>query len=69
MRGCGRSGTNWNGLFDQRWIAFTFDYPEHLPPAVEANSIAWRYEVEVSRPTRFSMQERAVATPIGFELV
>ncbi len=54
---------------DQRWIAFSFDYPEHLPPAVESNSIAWRYEVEASRPTRFSMQERAVATPIGFELV
>ncbi len=54
---------------DQRWIAFAFDYPDHLPPAVEGSSIAWRYEVEVSRPTRFSMQERAVATPIGFELV
>ena len=54
---------------DQRWLAFEFDIPAQLPPAVEAWSIAWRYEVEVCRPTRFAMQERAVATPIGFELV
>ncbi len=52
----------------QRWIAFTFDIPVHLPPALEAPSISWRYEVEASRRTHFSMQERAVATPIGFEL-
>lgn len=53
----------------QRWLGFDFALPAHLPPAVEASSIAWRYEVEVSRPTRFAMQERAVATPIGFEVV
>jgi hypothetical protein len=70
---------NYEGLWQERrelewplgqhWVGFDFALPPHLPPAVEASSIAWRYEVEVSRPTRFSMQERAVATPIGFELV
>jgi hypothetical protein len=52
----------------QRWMPFSFDIPASLPPAVEASSIAWRYEVEVARPTRFAMHERAVATPIGFDL-
>ncbi len=53
---------------DQRWLAFAIDLPKHLPPATEGRSMAWRYEVEVSRPTRLAMHERAVITPIGYEL-
>jgi hypothetical protein len=48
------------------WRGFSFDLPEWLPPAVEARSIAWRYEVEVRRSVRFGPDERAVLTPLGF---
>ncbi len=51
-----------------RWLAYSFRFPEGLPTAVEAATLAWRYEVEVSRPARLGMHERAVATPIGFNV-
>jgi hypothetical protein len=51
-----------------RWLSYAFRIPEGLPPAVEATTIAWRYEFEVSRPVRLGMHERAVATPIGFDV-
>jgi hypothetical protein len=48
------------------WRGFSFTLPEWLPPAIEARSIAWRYEVEVRRSVRFGPDERAVLTPLGF---
>jgi hypothetical protein len=48
------------------WRAFAFDLPEWLPPAVEARSIAWRYEVEVRRSVRLGPDDRAVITPLGY---
>ena len=35
-------------------------------PAVEARSIAWRYEIEVRRSVRFGPDDRAVITPLGY---
>jgi hypothetical protein len=48
------------------WRGFAFDLPEWLPPAVEARSIAWRYEIEVRRSVRFGPDDRAVITPLGY---
>jgi hypothetical protein len=48
------------------WRAVSFDLPDWLPPAVEARSIAWRYEVEVRRSVRFGPDDRAVITPLGY---
>jgi hypothetical protein len=48
------------------WRGFSFALPDWLPPAVEARSIAWRYEVEVRRSVRLGPDERAVLTPLGF---
>jgi hypothetical protein len=48
------------------WRAFAFDLPAWLPPAVEARSIAWRYEVEVRRSVRLRPDDRAVITPLGY---
>ena len=55
-------------LDGQAWTPFGFRLPGQLPPAVEARSIAWRYEVEARRRVRLAPDEVAVATPIGFEL-
>ena len=48
------------------WRGFSFELPDWLPPAIEARSIAWRYEVEVRRTVRLAPDERAVLTPLGF---
>ena len=53
---------------DQNWAPFRFDLPDWLPPAVEARSIAWRYEIEVRLKVRHGLDDVAVATPIGFEI-
>jgi hypothetical protein len=53
----------------QNWAAFRFTLPDRLPPAVEARSIAWRYEVEVRRRIRLAPDDVAIATPVGFEIV
>jgi hypothetical protein len=50
------------------WAPFRFKPPDRLPPAVEARSIAWRYEVEARLRVRHGLDDVAVATPIGFEL-
>ena len=39
-----------DGLSEAHWAAFKFDLPPELPPAVEARSVAWRYEVEARAP-------------------
>ena len=35
-------------------------------PAVEARSVAWRYEIEARRPLRLRPDERALAVPLRF---
>jgi hypothetical protein len=55
-----------DGLSEARWAPFRFDLPPDLPPAVEARSVAWRYEVEARRPLRLRPDERAIAVPLRF---
>jgi hypothetical protein len=55
-----------DGLAEAHWAAFEFTLPPELPPAVEARSIAWRYEVEARRPLRLRPDERAITVPLGF---
>jgi hypothetical protein len=57
------------GPLHDRWLGFSFELPEHLPPAIEARSLAWRYEVEARRPTRFRLAERALLTPLAYTAV
>jgi hypothetical protein len=53
-------------LSEARWAGFTFTLPLDLPPAVEARSVAWRYEISARRPLRLRPDERALTVPIGF---
>ena len=62
VRGAGRA----RAARAAHWRGFAFDLPDWLPPAVEARSIAWRYEVEVRRSVRFGPDDRAVITPLGY---
>jgi hypothetical protein len=48
------------------WRAFAFDLPDWLPPAVEARSVAWRYEVEARRSVRLGPDDRTVITPLCY---
>jgi hypothetical protein len=53
---------------DRRWYPFAFALPAGLPAAVEGHIICWRYEIEVRRRGRFGRLERAVVTPLRFDL-
>jgi hypothetical protein len=44
------------------WIPFDLALPAPLPPAVEARTIAWRYEILVRRRTRSGLGETAART-------
>jgi hypothetical protein len=44
------------------WIPFDLALPAPLPPAVEARTIAWRYEIFVRRRTRSGLGETAART-------
>jgi hypothetical protein len=55
-----------DGLADAHWAGFEFALPADLPPAVEARSMAWRYEVMARRPLRLRPDEHAVAVPLGY---
>jgi hypothetical protein len=46
------------------WEAFTFSLPPGLPPAVEARTIAWRYELRARRRRRPGPDETAALTPL-----
>ena len=48
------------------WAGFRVEIPPGLPPAVEARSIAWRYEVLAIRPRRIGFDETAVITPLHY---
>ena len=52
---------------DRTWVPFAFDIPDDLPPAVEAHTLAWRYELSASRRTRIGIDEYALLTPVLFE--
>jgi hypothetical protein len=65
QRVCYEEWLELESLDDAHWRAFSFDLPERLPPAVEARSIAWRYEVEARRSVRFGPDDRALLTPLG----
>ena len=54
------------GLHDAHWVRFEIAIPPGLPVAVEARSIAWRYEIEVRRPRRLRLADRAVTTPLRY---
>ena len=54
------------GLADAHWARFAFELPAGLPPAVEARTVAWRYEIEARRPLRLRPDERAVAIPLRY---
>lgn len=49
------------------WAPFRFDLPAQLPPAVEGRTIAWRYEVLVSRSAHRWQTETAALTPLLHE--
>jgi hypothetical protein len=52
---------------DAGWAAFRFELPDDLPPAVEARSIAWRYELVAQRNVRHWFDETAALTPLLYE--
>ena len=54
------------GLAEAHWAPFEFALPLDLPPAVEARSVAWRYEIEARRPLRLRFDERAISVPLRY---
>jgi hypothetical protein len=52
---------------DAGWAAFCFALPGHLPPGVEARTIAWRYELRAQRHVRHWFNETAARTPLLHE--
>ncbi|MEO9176820.1 MAG: hypothetical protein ABI317_15010 [Gaiellales bacterium] len=62
---CSEQAAELEPFDDSHWRGFSFDIPTGLPPAVEARTVAWRYEVEVRRSVRFGPDDRAMLTPLG----
>jgi hypothetical protein len=50
------------------WGGFRFDIPGELPQATEGRVIAWRYSVEARPAARRPFPDRAVLTPLRFEV-
>jgi hypothetical protein len=53
---------------DRRWHPFAFTIPPGLPTAVEGHIVCWRYEIEARRAVRVGPAERAVVTPLRFDV-
>jgi hypothetical protein len=53
---------------DAHWSAFHIDIPGELPQATEGRVIAWRYSVEARPAARRAFADRAVLTPLRFEV-
>jgi hypothetical protein len=53
---------------DRRWHPFAFTLPPELPAAVEGYVVSWRYEIEARRPAVIGPAERAVITPLRFDI-
>jgi hypothetical protein len=55
-------------LDDERhWTPFRHEIPAGLPAAIEATTVAWRYELVVSRRLRHWPDQHATLTPLLFE--
>jgi hypothetical protein len=52
---------------DRRWSPFRYEIPAGLPAATEALTVAWRYELVVSRRIRHWPDQHATLTPLLFE--
>jgi len=52
---------------DATWAPFAFELPDGLPPAVEASTIAWRYELHARRNVPHWFSETAAVTPLLHE--
>jgi hypothetical protein len=52
---------------DRRWAPFRCEIPSGLPAATEADTLAWRYDLAVSRRLRHRPDQRATLTPLLFE--
>jgi arrestin (S-antigen)-like protein len=52
----------------RHWHPFAFTIPGGLPPAVEGYIVSWRYEVEARCKVRVGLTDRAVITPLRFEV-
>ena len=52
----------------RHWHPFAFAIPGELPPAVEGYIVSWRYEVEARCRARVGFTDRAVITPLRFEI-
>jgi hypothetical protein len=52
---------------DTSWAPFRFELPPGLPAAVEARTIAWRYELRASRRRRHRPDETAALTPLLYD--
>jgi hypothetical protein len=52
---------------DTRWAPFSFQMPPDLPPAVEARTIAWRYELRARRRRAHRPDETAALTPLLYD--
>ena len=52
---------------DATWVPFGFELPDGLPPAIEASTIAWRYELRAHRKVWHWFEETAALTPLLHE--
>jgi hypothetical protein len=52
---------------DATWAGFEFQLPDGLPPAIEASTIAWRYELIAKRSVRHWLDETAALTALLHE--
>jgi hypothetical protein len=52
---------------DRHWTPFRYEIPAGLPAATEATTVAWRYELVVSRRLRHRPDQHAILTPLLFE--
>jgi hypothetical protein len=52
---------------DSHWARFRFELPAELPPAVEARTIAWRYELLARGHVHRWFKETAAITPLLHE--
>jgi hypothetical protein len=52
---------------DRRWAPFRYEIPAGLPAANEALTVAWRYELVVSRRIRHRPDQHATLTPLLVE--
>jgi hypothetical protein len=52
---------------DRAWAPFCFRLPPGLPPAIEARTIAWRYELRAQRQRKHRPDETAALTPLLYD--